>query len=424
MNSVDFRGRCKMRILLVPSTYPPILGGVQTVAHNLAKNLLKSGHEVKVVTNRYPRSLPALEIMDGISVRRFLFLSPEINNLQRGRADLFLASFYFYPSSLWRLRNLMRTFRPEVVNVHFPDHQIHFILALRQRFEFRLIVSLHGHEVEKVALTNSCENRNAMKDSTAVQSLQLILREADAVTACSQHLLDKAIELEPSIASKGQVIHNGIDPKRFLDKSRHLHPRPYALSFGRLTHKKGFDLLLKAFAQTESAEDIDLIIAGKGEEENALIQQAQQLGLERRVHFRGQASPEEVVRLLNGCLFVVVPSRREPFGIVALEALAAGKPLLATKTGGLAEFLAEFEEAEVSSIWDEQRLMKQESSVGPRPIVLLADATEEDLAKGLRQIIELSRNDSKEMEQYRISEKYSWQHIARCYENVLVGSVR
>ena len=416
-----------MRILLVPNSYHPILGGVQTVTHNLAQNLLKSGHEVQVVTNRYPRMLPALETMDGICVRRLLFLAPQSNSLQRGRADLFLASFYFYPSSLWRLRNLMRTFRPEIVNVHFPDHQINFVLALRQRFEFRLIVSLHGHEVERVALSNSVETRKATKHSAAAQGLQLILQEADAVTACSQDLLDKAIKLEPSIAAKARVIHNGIDPKRFIGKSPHFHPRPYALSFGRLTRKKGFDLLLDAFARAEEVErGIDLIIAGKGEEQNALMQQAQQLGLERRVHFRGQATPEEVVRLLNGCEFVVVPSRCEPFGIVALEALAAGKPLLATKIGGLAEFLSEFDETEVKSECGEQHLIKRRnSSAYPKPLVLLVDPNPEDLANGLLQISELTRSDSKGkgMGHYCLSDKYSWEHVARRYENVLVGSV-
>ncbi|HZJ47234.1 MAG TPA: glycosyltransferase family 4 protein [Pyrinomonadaceae bacterium] len=410
-----------MRILLVPSTYHPILGGVQTVTHNLAQNLVESGHDVQVVTNRYPRSLPAREVMDGISVRRLLFLSPEIDSVQRGRADLFLASFYFYPSSLWHLRNLMRTFRPEVVNVHFPDHQIHFVLALRQSFQFRLIVSLHGHEVERVA-SNHKEHK-APKRSAAAHNLQLILREADAVTACSQHLLDEAVAVEPSIAAKAQVIHNGIDPKRFIDKSTHFHPRPYALSFGRLTHKKGFDLLLKAFAQAEAAErGIDLIIAGKGEEQNALMQQARELGLEKNVHFRGQASPEEVVRLLNGSLFVVVPSRCEPFGIVALEALAAGKPVLATRTGGLAEFLSEFGETDVRSERDVQPLLKgQNSSDGFRPPVLLVDPTAKALAKGLRQILELSSN-TRELDHYRISDKYSWEHVAHRYENVLLGS--
>ncbi len=362
------------------------------MTHNLAQNLLKSGHEVQVVTNRYPRSLPAQEVVDGISVRRLLFLSPAIDTLQRRRADLFLASFYFYPSSLWRLLNLMSRFRPDVVNVHFPDHQSRFVIALRRRFKFRLVVSLHGDEIER---------------SVPARALQSILRAADAVTACSQHLLEQAIRLEPSIATKARVVHNGIDPKRFADKNQHFHPRPYALALGRLTQKKGFDLLLQALAQAGAEEpDIDLIIAGEGEEQQALMHQAQQLGLERRVHFRGQANPEEVVRLLNGCRFVVVPSRREPFGIVALEALAAGKPLLATKTGGLAEFLTAFGAPGGDS----------------NPPVLLVKPDAGDLATGLRQICELSRNGSRRSFRYLISDIYSWEHVARCYENVLVGS--
>jgi glycosyltransferase involved in cell wall biosynthesis len=411
-----------MRILLIPSTYPPVLGGVQTVTHNLAQHLRKTGHRVQVVTNRYPRSLPAREIMDGISVRRLLFLSPSIDTLQRGRPDLFLASFYYYPSSLWRLQNIIRTFRPEIVNVHFPDHQIHFVLALRQRFQFRLIVSLHGHEIEKVASDDSVKDTNAPKHSGAAESLRMILREADAVTACSQYLLDKAIQVEPSIAGKGQVIHNGIDPERFINKSVHLHPRPYAFAFGRLTHKKGFDLLLKAFAQSDAVErGVDLIIAGEGEEENALSLLAQQLGLESRVHFLGRATPTEVVRLLNGALFVVVPSRREPFGIVALEALAAGKPVLATKTGGLEEFLSEFSEDKVRL--DQTGFTKeQRPSFGSTPVVTLVEPNVEKLTYGLRQML-ASGNDLRHTGDYHISDKYSWAHVTRTYESVLVGSV-
>src|SRR5215470_4235951 len=314
-----------MRILLVPSTYPPALGGVQTVTHNLAKHLVQRGHEVQVVTNRYPRSLPAQETLDGISVRRLLFLVPNLNSLRQRRGDLFLASFYFYPLSLWGLRNLISTFRPDVVNVHFPSHQTHFVLALRQWFDFRLVVSLHGNDIDRVTLNGSISN-NKTQDSVATRRLQLVLSEADAVTACSKALIDKAIRLEPSIAKKGQVINNGIDLQRFLDKASYPHPRPYALAFGRLTHQKGFDMLLEAFAQAESeSRGVDLIIAGEGEQHNALTQRAKQLGLTSRVHFLGRATPEKVVRLLNGSSFVVVPSRSESFGIAALESLAAGK---------------------------------------------------------------------------------------------------
>ena len=383
-----------MRILLLPNTYVPVLGGVQTVTHNLAQHLLSSGHQVQVVTNRYPRSFATHETLDGVSIYRLLLLSPDTNSLHRRRPDLFLASLYFYPHSLWRLRKLMRSFHPDVVNVHFPDHQIRFVLALRRRFEFRLVVSLHGHDVERV------QDWNTSNHSATARRLQLILREADAVTACSQHLLNQAVQIEPSIANKGQVIHNGIDPKRFVDKTSHVHPRPYAFAFGRLTHKKGFDMLLEAFAQAKSAgQEIDLLIAGEGEEHNALELHAQRLGLRSRVHFLGRATQAEVVRLLNGSLFVVVPSRCEPFGIVALEALAANKPVLATKVGGLAELLSEFSDGTV---------------------VTLVDPNVEKLATGLRQMFELPRNHSREERDCRISDKYSWEHVTQRYEKVLV----
>lgn len=385
-----------MRILLLPNTYAPVLGGVQTVTHNLAQHLLSSGHQVQVVTNRYPRSLATHDTLDGVSIYRLLLLSPDTKSLHPRRPGLFLASLYFYPRSLWQLRKLMRGFRPDVVNVHFPDHQIRFVLALRRRFEFRLVVSLHGHDVERV------QEWNTSNHSVTKRRLQLILREADAVTACSQHLLNQAIQIEPSIVNKAQVIHNGIDPKRFIDKSSHAHPRPYAFAFGRLTHKKGFDMLLEAFAQAKPvAREIDLLIAGEGEEHNALKLLAEQLGLRSRAHFLGRATEAEVVRLLNGSLFVVVPSRSEPFGIVALEALAAGKPILATKTGGLAEFLTEFSEGNA---------------------VTLVDPNVEKLASGLRQMFELPTNHSQEIRDYQISDKYSWERVTRRYESVLVES--
>jgi glycogen(starch) synthase len=403
-----------MRVLLISNTYAPVLGGVQTVTHNLAQHLLKSGHQVQVVTNRYPRSLAAEEMLDGVSIRRLLLLSPNIDSLQRRRPDLFLASFYCYPRSLWRLRNLMRSFRPEVVNVHFPDHQIRFVLALRRRFSFRLVVSLHGDDIERVRSSDSAKGCDGSKDLVATKRLRLILREANAVTACSQHLLDQAILVEPSIAGKGHVIHNGIDPERFTNKSVHFHPRSYVLAFGRLTHKKGFDLLLQAFAQAGSAatQEIDLIIAGEGEERNALERQAEQLALRSKVHFLGRATPKEVVQLLNGSLFVVIPSRWEPFGIVALEALAAGKPVLATKTGGLAEFLTEFKAR------SEQATNSPFASV---PAVTLVDPNVEELATGLGQMFELPNNHSEEMRDYGIPENYNWAQVTRCYENVLVG---
>src|SRR5258708_34290912 len=85
----------KARILLVSCSYAPVVGGVQTVAHNLAKQLIDCGHEVRVVTHRYPVALPAKETIDGVRVDRLLFLSPDFDYLRRPRPDLFRAPFFY-----------------------------------------------------------------------------------------------------------------------------------------------------------------------------------------------------------------------------------------------------------------------------------------------------------------------------------------
>jgi glycosyltransferase involved in cell wall biosynthesis len=171
--------------------------------------------------------------------------------------------------------------------------------------------------------------------------LRRMLRSADAVTACSHYLLNRAVILEPSISGKATVIHNGVEPSRFLEHAPHRHASPYVFAYGRHTHKKGFDLLLQAFAGVaRRVPEVDLIVAGSGEETEALRKLCTVLGLEERVVFHGRATPEEIVRLLNGCRLAVIPSREEPFGIAAVEALFSGRPLVATRVGGLPEVAA------------------------------------------------------------------------------------
>jgi glycosyltransferase involved in cell wall biosynthesis len=317
----------------------------------LAKCLSRE-HEVRVITNRYPRSLSASETIDGIRVDRVLLVRPRFNHLRRKRADLFLGSLYYGPDSYRRLKTIFKEFRPEVVNAHFPDHQIPFLLKLRQKFDFRLVVSLHGNEVERLMPSNESNGCSHLKESA--EPLRAILKQADTVTAVSQYLLDRACEVEPAISDKSHVIHNAVDPKRFQESKPYAHQRPYMLGVGRLTRAKGFDLLIDAFAKTGAKDDIDLIIAGDGDQRDSLQNQAGRLGLSETVHFPGATSDAQVAALLNGCLCVAVPSRSESFGMVALEALAAGKPLLATRVGGLKELLREAEvvvcEAEASRL--------------------------------------------------------------------------
>jgi glycogen synthase len=382
-----------MRILLMSASYAPVLGGLQTVTAALAGALTRRRHEVRVVTGRYPRTLPARDEIDGVPVERRLFLRPRLAQLRGGRADLFVASLYHTPAVRLGLARLMRTFRPDVVNVHFPDAQIPFVLSLRRRFRFRLVVSLHGHDVERFSPEDA--RRDVSRD------LRGLLLEADAVTACSRHLLRAACNLEPSVGPKGMTIYNGIDPDRFRDGDSCRHSRPYVLALGRLTWKKGFDLLLEALARL-GPRGPDLLLAGQGEQQSELESLARRLGLSGRVHFLGTVSQAEVVRLLNGSLFLAVPSRAEPFGIVALEALAAGKPVLATRVGGMAEFLSDLP-----------------SDGG---MVCLVPADIDGLEQGLLDRLAFAASGRDGVATgVRIREDYSWARAIQRYESVLAG---
>jgi glycosyltransferase involved in cell wall biosynthesis len=298
----------------------------------------------------------------------------------------------------------MRSFEPDVVNVHFPDAQIPFVLWLRGRFDFRLVVSLHGHEVERwfgagAEMTEGANPRKRMlmKPSTVCR-LRSILQEADAITACSQYLLDRATILESKVRQKGHVIRNGVDLERFLHTTPYPHDRAYLLATGRLTYKKGFDILLEAFSRVMYAHPaVDLIIAGDGEEQERLRKQTEHLGLDGRVLFFGRATPEDVAHLLSSCLFVVVPSREEAFGIAALEGMAAGKAILATRVGGLQEFL--------------------NPSTNQ-----LRDATVEDLAAGLDELLsrgsDLQEIGKQNREQ---ANAYCWSRVTEQYMQICSG---
>jgi glycosyltransferase involved in cell wall biosynthesis len=299
---------------------------------------------------------------------------------------------------------LVRSFRPDVVNVHFPDAQIPFVLWLRRRWDFRLVVSLHGNDVEQ-AVPGTLRPSSGPRKGRSLP-VGAILREADAVTACSRYLLDRAVQLEPAVAGKGHAIPNGISPERFQAATRTLHSRPYLLAYGRLTPVKGFDLLLDAFARLAPRfPAVDLLLAGEGPERAALEVQAERMGVARQVRFYGRAQPDEVVALLNGALFVAVPSRSEAFGITALEALAAGKPVLATRVGGLPELLPAAGGATAGGS------------------LRLVEATAEGLAQGLQQWLGPGGLPRVARESGRsIRDQYSWGQIARRYEEVLMGA--
>jgi glycosyltransferase involved in cell wall biosynthesis len=137
----------------------------------------------------------------------------------------------------------------------------------------------------------------------------------------------------PSVAGKVAVIPNGTDP---LGSATAAETGNYILTVGREAPYKGLDLLLFSFAKAAGEGcAADLVICGAGAR-GPLGRLARKLGVGKRVRFTGVVEPARVARLMRNCLFYATTPRWESFGMAALEAMAAGKPVLAARTGGLA----------------------------------------------------------------------------------------
>ena len=164
-----------------------------------------------------------------------------------------------------------------------------------------------------------------------------LLRRAAAVTACATSLLRQARELAPAAGPRLTVVPNGVDVEHFSDGVRHHHPRPYLLAAGRFTPQKGFDVLLEAASRMQAIRSarVDVLIAGDGAEDDRLRRLAEQHRLTTSVCFLGAVDAERMAALYRGALGVVVPSRWEGLPLVCLEAMASGRPVVASNVDGI-----------------------------------------------------------------------------------------
>ena len=376
-----------MRILLIAARYFPHRGGLETLVYHLAREFAQTGHEVFIVTNRYPRTLPANEVVDDVPIRRLQFLYPRLAYLKTRRLDLWLAGYIYFPLTLIQFFMIMLRFRPDVVDLHYLGSPALFLWILHHVSRFRLVISFHGGDVDgEPYLTRF--NR---------WLFQALSGRADRVTSCSQVLLEQASTLVPEISSKALVIHNGVDVELFMNSAPYRHTRPYLLGVGQLAYHKGFDVLVSAFAKIkQSFSGVDLLIAGHGQQRPALLTQIQTEGLSGRAHLLGAVSQEQVAALMQGCLCVVIPSRREPFGIVALEAMVTGKSIIAARVGGLVEVLAGAE-----LLW-----------ISPDDSASLAEALMQALNGRVNSEATLEKNRLK-------ASDYSWSKVCENYLDVL-----
>jgi glycosyltransferase involved in cell wall biosynthesis len=214
-----------------------------------------------------------------------------------------------------------------------------------------LVVTLQGETV--------MDDRDIYDHSVSLRAgLRAGLRQASAVTACSEFVLRDAVDRFGLGAQRGLVVPNGVDA------TGHGQPiaiqrvfRRFVLGVGRVVDKKGFDLLIDAFALLEGHPDLGLVIGGDGPALEELRHRVSALGLDERIVFPGTLSRAQVAWAMANAEVFVMPSRIEPFGIVALEGLAAGCPVIVSSRGGAGEVIRDGQEGLVVDPFDSGALL-------------------------------------------------------------------
>jgi glycogen synthase len=311
-----------MRIVLAPSAYYPHVGGIEELTRQLALTLLSRGHDVSVLTNRWPAGVVRREVLDGVDVTRLAFPLPAARPFNAARF-LFAA-----PGAIVALLRHLRRRKPDVIHIIGAGPQSVYLATLAPLLRARLVFTAQGE------LTFDAQNV-FLHSATMRAGLRRVLRSADAVTACSTYVLD-SLTAFGAIRTDAIVIPNGVNTGDF-SMERKSSERPYVLAVGRLVDQKGFDVLIEALA-SPMAPPLDLVIAGEGPAGRQLADRAEQLRISERVRLVGSVDRPALAKLLARADLFAFPSRAEPFGIALLEAMAAGVPAVATRAGGVTEF--------------------------------------------------------------------------------------
>ncbi len=182
------------------------------------------------------------------------------------------------------------------------------------------------------------------------------VRGADAVIAVSRYTKNLVVRRYGADAARVHVVHNSIarEGRWVSDVDEEDDRRPLILFLGRLTFQKGPDYFVEAAGLVLGERpDTLFVIAGEGDMRPRLMARVAELGIGRSVLFMGFVNPEDARRLYSAADLYVMPSVSEPFGITALEALAAGTPIIISKGAGVREVVRNALEVD---FWDVRAL--------------------------------------------------------------------
>jgi glycogen synthase len=324
-----------MRVLILSWEYPPLIeGGLARHVRKLAETLVPLGVEVHVLTRGYEES-PAEEEVAGVTIHRVReperprALGEFVTWVEHMNADMLAAGV-----------ELGDRFDFDVVHGHdwlvavAGDH-------LARRFRAPFVTTIHATEYGR---HQGWIEQHPQSHIHGVE--RWMANRAERVVTCSAYMREHVADIYGLEEGRIDVVPNGIDPSELvavddLDRLRARFAAPderLVLLVGRLVYEKGFQLALEALPRLiERVGDVRFLVAGSGTHEAELRKQAHELGLDPHGTFLGWIGDDALHSLYRIADLTVVPSIYEPFGLVALEAMASGCPCLVADTGGLRE---------------------------------------------------------------------------------------
>ena len=295
--------------------FPPHFGGVGVHIHTLSKELVNQGHEVYVIT--YPHS--DLKDIDGIHVIGTSGINiPGIRGLM------------FKRNAKKALENLLKEVDIDIIHGHYLFPAGAAAVEVGSKHKIKTYVTAHGSDMFEMY----------KKQSFMRPFIKKVLKKADVVFAVSnalkQEILATGVE---NIESKTRLYWNSVDIDKFSSDNKNIlegHSKPIVLFVGNIIKRKNVNLIIEA--KKQSNEDYELVIVGDGPLKKDLEEKVKNENISD-VKFLGSRS--DVENIIPGCEVLVLPSFSESFGLVLIEALACGKPVIGSNVGGISEIITD-----------------------------------------------------------------------------------